>query len=305
MMMPDSETTALSQKLSSLYEQRRAALQELAALRERQERVPLAGIPGFGSAVRVLKRSYLLPQMQTCQQTIDQLSLEAAETLNMLMRVSTANVSAALAEQSRQIEHGDNVLKRHDERLARLEQSQVGLATHIGQISVALTQLQESGAGLGAHLNLLNDAVSNLQQQQVALSTNVNQINEALASVQHSQSGLDKHVRQIDKALTELQGTYSQLGVHIVQIDSALGSLQQDHSQLTTIISRLQALPDQVAVQDEAVQRLAAQLSYLPGSINELIADLRHQIEQIAPNRAEALIQTPSTMGADENRRSD
>lgn len=297
-MMPDSETTALSQKLSSLYNQRRAALQELAALRERQEHVPMGRVPGIGSALRVLKRSYLLPQMQTCQQTIDQLSLESAETLNALTGAAMANISAIFAGQLRRIESLDNVLKRQDERFAALEQSQSGLITHIGQIGTALAQLQESNAGLGTHLKLLNDAVSSLQAHQATLSTNINQLNQALADAQHSQSDLTGHVSQIDSALTELQGTHSQLGEHVVQINSALGSLQQDYA-------RLQTLPDQVAVQDDAVQRLGAQVSYLPGSINELIADLRHQVEQMAQERQGMAVRAQPASGGDENRQTD
>ncbi len=222
MMTSASEVAALSQKLTEVRERRRTAIQELKSLRDRQERVPLASIPGLGSALRVLKRSYLLPQMQAWQQTIDQLSLEETETLALAF------------------------------------------------------------AGLGHHLNQINDAVTGLQQNQASLGIFVNQIGVALAALQESHAHLGTHVGQVNTALTDLQHTSHQLGTQVTHVSE--------------VVSRLQALPERVAIESERVDRFGAQVSYLPGSINDLVADLRREIEQVAADSRAARAQTHSTL---------
>jgi hypothetical protein len=93
-MSSNSEGAALNRKLTELREQRRTTLLELKALRDRQQRVPLAGVPGVRSLLRVFKRLYLLPQMQVWQQAIDQLSLDESETFALTLH-NAINVTAA------------------------------------------------------------------------------------------------------------------------------------------------------------------------------------------------------------------
>ncbi|MHB8627832.1 MAG: hypothetical protein ACYDBJ_10430 [Aggregatilineales bacterium] len=222
MTTPTTEPTALSRKLTELSEHRRTALHELKSLRDRQEHVPLASIPGLGSALRVLKRSYLLPQIQAWQQAINQLSLEETETLALAF------------------------------------------------------------AGLDHHLNQINDAVIGLQQNQDSLGTFVNQIGVALTALQESHANLGTHVTQVNTALTDLQHTSHQLRTQVTHVSE--------------VVSRLQALPERVAVESGRVDRLDAQVSYLPGSVNELVAGLRRQIEQVAADSRAALAQAQSTL---------
>jgi len=249
-----AETSRLIQKLAESREQRQQALNELQTLRSSQEHVPLARIPGVGSALRVLKRLYMLPHIQSSQQTLTQLSVAEDETVALALTV----INAASAQQLEAMLQGQNAL----------EQSQAGLTNHIGQISAALAELQETSAGIGSHLNLINVAVLGLQ-------THVNQINSSLSDMQNGtlaelQRGYDDLVQahnESGSALAELQHFHDELGHHVTQISDVVSGVQRAQGELT-----------------DMVIRLGAQIGYLPTSINELVADLRREIEHVAAN---------------------
>src|SRR5579859_3152159 len=119
-MFPDSDLAELSRKLTELRERRRSTQLELKAVRDRQEHVPLSSVPGVRSVLHVLKRLYLLPQIQVWQQAIDQLSLEESDTLALALNTLRSSFNAALSGQSERL---DSTLQN----LKTLEQTQSGL----------------------------------------------------------------------------------------------------------------------------------------------------------------------------------
>lgn len=145
--------------------------------------------------------------------------------------------------------------------LHRAEAFGAGMAIQIEQLGAALAKMQETSAGLGAHLNMINLAVVGLQQQQAGLHDNISDMSNTLANLQRS---------------------HTELGTHILQVNDALSDLQRVQSEVIDIVNRLQHLPDQVAVQEENIRRLSAQLTYMSDSINELISGLHREIGQIA-----------------------